>query len=154
MTSMNTLYTGFTFDTNKQTYWWLFLQHKPCCGQRKTDHIVFISMCNSVIRVNPSMSFWWSFPFYLSRQSLMSVHFCRQASPVTFNSVLRDNVIMVREMLLSNLSPPCDDLMLRWHVRHHTPEHLSVFGSGLDSALLVIWDKWEEGQSQAVDKKW
>lgn len=46
------------------------------------------------------------------------------ASPVTFSR--DDNVIMVRETLLSNLSPPCEELMLREHVRHHTPEHLSV----------------------------
>lgn len=38
-----------------------------------------------------------------------------------------DNVIMVRESLLSNLSPPRDERTLREHVKHHTPEHLSVF---------------------------
>lgn len=64
----------------------------------------------------------------------MSVCVCRQASPVTFSSALRDNVIMVRETLLSNLPPACDDLMLREHVRHLTPEHLSVSGSSLHAA--------------------
>lgn len=38
-----------------------------------------------------------------------------------------DNVIMVRESLLSNLSPPRDERTLRERVKHHTPEHLSVF---------------------------
>lgn len=41
---------------------------------------------------------------------------------------------MVRETLLSKLSLPCDDLMLREHVRHHTPEHLSVSCSRLRAA--------------------
>lgn len=33
---------------------------------------------------------------------------------------------MVRESLLSNTSPPRDERMLCEHVKHHTPEHLSV----------------------------
>lgn len=33
---------------------------------------------------------------------------------------------MVRESLLSNLSPRCDERTLREHVKHHTPEQLSV----------------------------
>jgi len=45
---------------------------------------------------------------------------------VTFSNAPRDNVIMVREMLPSNTSPLCDERMLCEHVKHHTPEHLSV----------------------------
>lgn len=54
------------------------------------------------------------------------VWLCSWGSPLTFSSTPRDNVIMVRESLLSNTSPPCDERMLCEHVKHHTPEHLSV----------------------------
>lgn len=58
-------------------------------------------------------------------------------SPLTFRSTHRDNVIMAwesggsqarvrRESGLSNMSPPCDEHTLCEHVKHHTPEHLSV----------------------------
>lgn len=40
---------------------------------------------------------------------------------------------MVRESLLSNTSPPCDERMLREHVKHHAPEHLSVSFSNTTS---------------------
>lgn len=61
---------------------------------------------------------------------------------------------MVRETLLSNLSPPCDDLMLREHVRHHTPEHLSVSGSSLRAAppSYGISEGKGRGGAKVVDK--
>lgn len=79
--------------------------------------------------------------------SLTGVWFCMRASPVTFSRALRDNVIMVRETLLSNLPPPCDDLTLREHVRHHTPEHLSVSGSSLHAAPLSYGISERKGRS-------
>lgn len=63
-----------------------------------------------------------------------SVWFCWWGSPLTFSMTPRDNVIMIRELLLSNLSPPYDEGMLCEHVKHHTPEHLSVSAS--DAKLL------------------
>lgn len=49
-----------------------------------------------------------------------------RGSLLTFSITPRDNVIMVRELLLSDVSPPCDERKLCEHVKHHTPEHLSV----------------------------
>lgn len=61
---------------------------------------------------------------------------------------------MVRETLLSRLSPPCDDLMLREHVRHHTPEHLSVSGSSLRAAAPSsgMSERKGRGGAKVVDK--
>lgn len=68
-------------------------------------------------------------PCQITRFTLYTCLFFLLASwgcPLTFSSTPIDNVIMVRESLLSNVSPPCDERTLREHVKHHTPEHLSV----------------------------
>lgn len=51
--------------------------------------------------------------------------YCR-GSPLTFSITPRDNVIMVRELLLSSTSSLCDECMLCEHVKHHIPEQLFV----------------------------
>ena len=70
-----------------------------------------------------------------------------RGSPLTFSGKPRDNVIMVRESLLSNTSPPCDERMLCEHVKHHAPEHLSVSFSNTTSTPL-IQDEGGEGQNR------
>jgi len=74
--------------------------------------------------------------------------------PLTFSSTPRDNVIMVRESLLSNMSPPCDERMLCEHVKHHTPKHLSVSVSSPGSPPITQ-DERGKGQTEerACSKK-
>lgn len=50
---------------------------------------------------------------------------------------------MVRESLLSNTSPPCDERTLCEHVKHHTPEHLSV----RDARPRLERDEQRKGQN-------
>lgn len=49
-----------------------------------------------------------------------------QDSLLTFSNTPRDNVVMVRESLLSNMSCLCDERMLCEHVKHLTP-HTCLF---------------------------
>lgn len=77
--------------------------------------------------VNPNPEHFWEIS--APSVSVDSVWFCWWGSPLTFSMTPRDNVIMIWESLLSNLSPPCDEGMLCEHVKHHTPEHLSVSAS-------------------------
>lgn len=74
--------------------------------------------------------------------------YCR-GSPLTFSITPRDNVIMVRELLLSSTSSLCDECMLCEHVKHHIPEQLFVSITSLAPPHKAGWERTKQTERGA-----